>query len=176
MLFRVTSRLAVRRSNATPQLSPLQTVSYRSYAEDTHATPPSFNETKIHVNFSSPQSVLAQGDFDWLSINSTAGLMSIYPNHVPSVSELRPGLIQVAAGDKVDHFFASGGFCFVHRNSNVDISVLEAVPLEQLDLQAAQSALDEATRQVTSAKTDVERAEAEIAVEVNHSIVQALQK
>lgn len=50
----------------------------------------------------------------------------------------------------------------------------EAHPLENLDKSAAEQALHEAEAQLNSAKTDAERAEAQIAVEAGQAVVAAV--
>ncbi len=50
----------------------------------------------------------------------------------------------------------------------------EAHPLESFDLQSANEALREAEQQLNSAKSEKEKAEAQIAVEAGQAIVHAI--
>lgn len=49
----------------------------------------------------------------------------------------------------------------------------EAVPVENLDMQAARETLNKAQQQLSSASDEVARVEAQIAVEVSEAIVAA---
>lgn len=69
------------------------------------------------------------------------------PGHVPTISQLRPGVIAVHTElDKdVQKYFVSGGFAFAHADSSVEIAAVEAVPLEDLDPAAVKAGLAEYT-------------------------------
>lgn len=40
-----------------------------------------------------------------VDVSSTTGTFGILPNHVPAISVLKPGLISVYEGDKINKFF-----------------------------------------------------------------------
>lgn len=62
----------------------------------------------------------------------------------------------------------------VNDDSSVQILAEEAHPLDSFDLQAANEALREAEQQLSGAKSEKEKAEAQIAVEAGQAIVAAL--
>ena len=65
---------------------------------------------------------------------ATLVISAILPGHVPTVSQLRPGVVSVHVNDKdVKKYFVSGGFAFVHADSTADVCAVEAVPVEHLD-------------------------------------------
>lgn len=67
----------------------------------------------------------------------------------------------------------SSGTVTINDDSSVQVLAEEAVPIEKLDNQAAREALNQAQQALSSAKDDVEKAEAQIAVEVSEAIVAA---
>jgi F-type H+-transporting ATPase subunit delta len=45
-----------------------------------------------------------------------SGMFGIKANHVPTVAQLKPGVVELHSGPDVSKFFISGGFAFVHPN------------------------------------------------------------
>jgi F-type H+-transporting ATPase subunit delta len=91
------------------------------------------------------------------------------------VAELKPGVVSVTSTTGTEeHFFVSGGFAFVHANSTVDLSVLEAVPVDQLDPVRVKAGLDLFTKKASSAPNEQEAAKAQIGVEVHEAMTYAL--
>lgn len=62
----------------------------------------------------------------------------------------------------------------INEDSSVQVLAEEAVPIENLDAQAARDALSKAQQQLASASDEVAKAEAQIAVEVSEAIVAAV--
>ena len=71
-------------------------------------------------------------------------------------------------------YFVSSGSVTINEDSSVQILAEEAHPVEDLDLGEAKKALAEAQQDLGKAGTDVEKAEAQIAVEVAEELVKAL--
>lgn len=67
----------------------------------------------------------------------------------------------------------SSGTVTINDDASVQVLAEEAVPLENLDSQAARETLSAAQQQLSSASNDVAKAEAQIAVEVSEAIVAA---
>ena len=60
--------------------------------------------------------------------------MGVLANHVPSIEQLKPGLVEVieeAGGSK--QFFLSGGFAVVQPGSQLSINAVEGYPLEDFN-------------------------------------------
>ncbi|CAK9133467.1 unnamed protein product [Ilex paraguariensis] len=111
---------------------------------------------------------------DMVIVPATTGQMGILPGHVPTIAELKPGLLSVHEGNDVKKYFVSSGFAFVHANSFADIIAVEAVPIEQIDPALVQKGLAEFTQKLSSASTDSEKAEAQIGVDVHSALNSAL--
>jgi F-type H+-transporting ATPase subunit delta len=69
------------------------------------------------------------------------GYFGLKANHVPIISQLKPGIVELTSGTETEKYFVSGGFAFVHPNGVTDICVLEAATLDQVDGAAVKTAL-----------------------------------
>ncbi|CAM8878017.1 hypothetical protein QQ045_019159 [Rhodiola kirilowii] len=135
------------------------------------APTPNTIPTKITVNFVLPYaSELSNKEVDMVMVPASTGQMGILPGHVPSIAELKPGLLSVHEGNDVKKYFVSSGFAFVHANSVADIIAVEAVPLDQIDPAAVQKGLAEFTQKLSSASTDLEKSEAQIGIELHSAL------
>jgi F-type H+-transporting ATPase subunit delta len=113
---------------------------------------------------------------DMVLVPATTGDFGVLPGHVPTVSQLRPGVVSVHVSDKdVQRYFVSGGFCFVHADSTTDICAVEAVPVEQLDPEAVKKGLAEHQAKFVNAKDDVEKAHAQIGIDCCNAMVSAIE-
>ncbi|KAF3445625.1 hypothetical protein FNV43_RR10801 [Rhamnella rubrinervis] len=136
---------------------------------------PSSIPSKLTVNFVLPYaSELSTKEVDMVIIPATTGHMGVLPGHVATIAELKPGVLSVHEGNDVTKYFISSGFAFVHANSYADIIAVEAVPLDQIDASLVQKGLAEFTQKLSSASTDLEKAEAQIGVEVHSALNSAL--
>lgn len=111
---------------------------------------------------------------DMVIIPANTGQMGVLPGHVATVAELKPGIMSVHEGNDVTKYFLSGGFAFIHANSIADIIAVEAVPLDRIDANLVQKGLTEFTQKLNSASTDIEKAEAQIGVDVHSALNSAL--
>lgn len=107
-------------------------------------------------------------------VPATTGQMGVLPGHVATIAELKPGLLSVHEGSDVTKYFVSSGFAFIHANSVADIVAVEAVPLDNIDLSQVQKGLADFTQKLSSASSDLEKAEAQIGVEVHSALNAAL--
>ncbi|GMY22961.1 ATP synthase subunit delta', mitochondrial-like [Fagus crenata] len=138
-------------------------------------TTPSSIPTKLTVNFVLPYaSELASKEVDMIIIPATTGQMGVLPGHVATIAELKPGVVSVHEGNDVSKYFVSSGFAFIHANSYADVIAVEAVPIDQIDPNLVQKGLAEFTQKLSSASTDLEKAEAQIGVELHSALNFAL--
>merc|ERR1712142_1009212 len=133
------------------------------------------NMSQMAFTFAAPNGV----HYDAASVKqadvpSFSGSFGILPNHVPALAVLKPGVVTVYEEDgEVKKFFVSSGSVTVNEDASVQILAEEAHALDTLDVAEAKAALQEAQAQANSASGDVEKAEAQIAVEVAEEIVKA---
>ncbi|KAI8369201.1 F1 complex, delta/epsilon subunit of ATPase [Choanephora cucurbitarum] len=112
-----------------------------------------------------------------VNLAATSGDMGILANHVPSIEQLNPGVVEVIeSGEITKKFFVSGGFATINPDSSLNINAVEAFPLEELSLERVQAGLAEAQRQAGSAASEQEKAAAKIEVEVYEALQHALTK
>ncbi|THG15336.1 hypothetical protein TEA_005313 [Camellia sinensis var. sinensis] len=111
---------------------------------------------------------------DMVIIPASTGQMGVLPGHVATITELKPGILSVHEGNEVTKYFVSSGFAFIHANSYADIIAVEAVPIDQIDPSLVQKGLAEFTQKLNSATTDLEKAEAQIGVDVHSALNTAL--
>ncbi|XP_048447826.1 ATP synthase subunit delta', mitochondrial-like [Pyrus x bretschneideri] len=138
------------------------------------ATPSSI-PTKLTVNFVLPYaSELSAKEVDMVIIPASTGHMGVLPGHVATIAELKPGVMSVHEGTDVTKYFVSSGFAFIHANSIADIIAVEAVPLDRVDASLVQKGLAEFNQKLNSASTDLEKAEAQIGVDVHSALNSAL--
>ncbi|KAJ7003520.1 ATP synthase subunit delta' [Populus alba x Populus x berolinensis] len=136
---------------------------------------PSTIPSKITVNFVLPYaSELTSKEVDMVIIPATTGQMGVLPGHVPTIAELKPGVLSVHEGNDVKKYFLTSGFVFVHANSVADIVVVEAVPVDHIDQNLVQKGLADFTQKLSSATTELEKAEAQIGIDVHSALNSAL--
>ncbi|KAI5064338.1 hypothetical protein GOP47_0021008 [Adiantum capillus-veneris] len=107
-------------------------------------------------------------------VPATTGQMGILPGHVPTIAELKPGIMSVHEGSEVTQYFVSGGFAFVHPNSVADVTVVDAYPLDVFDPEEVRKGLAEFNAKSSTASTDAEKAEAQIGIQVHSALLSSL--
>jgi len=54
------------------------------------------------------------------------GMFGVLPGHVPTISELKPGVLEVTtAPGEIQKYFISSGFAFAHVDSTLDVCGIE---------------------------------------------------
>lgn len=105
-----------------------------------------------------------------VNIPSTAGDLGILADHVPTIQQLRPGLVEVTESTgSTKQFFVSGGFATVSEGSYLAINAVEAFAPEEFSLETVKSLLAEAQKNATSSN-DYVAEEAKIQIEVLEAI------
>jgi len=111
---------------------------------------------RFSVNFYTPHGLVSQGKLELALLPGVEGYFGVKANHVPTIAQLQPGVVELHDGAEISKYFVSGGFAFVHPNSVTDICVLEAATLDQFDSTAVKQALQAA--QAAAATDDYEAA------------------
>ncbi|KAI9738116.1 MAG: delta subunit of the central stalk of mitochondrial F1F0 ATP synthase, atp16 [Claussenomyces sp. TS43310] len=131
---------------------------------------------KIKLSLVLPhQSIYKSQDVVQVNIPAESGEMGVLANHVPSIEQLKPGLIEVieeSGGSK--QFFLSGGFATVQPNSVLSINAVEGYPVEDFSADAVRSQIAEAQKIVSGSGSEIDIAEAKIELEVLESLQAAL--
>ncbi|KAI9737125.1 MAG: delta subunit of the central stalk of mitochondrial F1F0 ATP synthase, atp16 [Cirrosporium novae-zelandiae] len=131
---------------------------------------------KIKLSLALPhQSIYKSTDVVQVNIPAESGEMGVLANHVPSIEQLRPGLVEIieeSGGSK--QFFLSGGFAVVQPNSQLTINAVEGFPIEDFSADAVKSQITEAQKIASGGGSEQDVAEAKIELEVLESIQAAL--
>lgn len=135
---------------------------------------------KLTFNFYVPsQAINRASPVDLVLIPALTGDFGVMPGHVPTVAQLRPGIVSIHTTlDKdVTKYFVAGGFAFVHADSTADVCAVEAVPLSDVDPDAVRAGLAEYTGKLAALQgkaDDYELAAAQAGVEVYSALSSAL--
>src|SRR5688572_28821444 len=97
--------------------------------------------------------------------------MGVLANHVPSIEQLKPGLVEIieeSGGSK--QFFLSGGFAVVQPGSQLSINAVEAYPMEDFSAEAVRNQITEAQKIAGGSGSEQDIAEAKIELEVGCTV------
>jgi F-type H+-transporting ATPase subunit epsilon len=113
---------------------------------------------KISFDLVSPERLLLSESAEMVTVPGSDGYFGVLYGHMPLISTLRPGMIDVKGGDKGDaKYFIRGGFAEV-TNTKVTVLAEEAIPMTELDLAALDLRIKDAEDDMLSATTDTQRA------------------
>jgi F-type H+-transporting ATPase subunit epsilon len=130
---------------------------------------------KLAFELVAPERLLASIEADMVVIPGAEGDFGVLPLHAPLMSLLRPGVIAVYQGDRVDRqLFVDGGFAEVNERGCIVLAE-RAEPLEDIQPEAARQNLRDAEEDLADAKTDAERSRCERLVEVARARVEAVE-
>lgn len=162
---------SLRAARAATRVRPSAIVSSfqrRSYADAV--------SDKIKLSLALPhQSIYTSKDVVQVNIPAESGDMGVLANHVPSIEQLKPGLVEVieeSGGSK--QFFLSGGFAIVQPGSQLSINAVEGYPLEDFNPDAVRSQISEAQKIAGGSGSEQDIAEAKIELEVLESLQASL--
>ncbi len=113
-----------------------------------------------------------------MKVPGVEGEYGITAGHTPIVSQMKPGIVSIVhgAGEEPEKFFVSGGFALTHADSSTDVSALEAVKLEDLDIEAIKSTFASSKSAFDSAEAgSMAKADAQISMETAKAMAAALE-
>ncbi len=131
---------------------------------------------RLRVSLVTPERTLFSDVADQVNISAERGDMGILADHVPIIEQLKPGIVEVMReGKEKSRFFVAGGFAVMQPGSVLELSAIEAWPVDALNPMAIQRALSEAASS-TGKGTEKEKAQAEVVHEVLLAMQQAVCK
>ncbi|KAF9166442.1 delta subunit of the central stalk of mitochondrial F1F0 ATP synthase, atp16 [Mortierella sp. AD011] len=140
----------------------------RSYATEAAAT-------GLRLTFAVPhQTLYKDTSVAQVNIAAVSGDMGILASHVPSIEQLRPGVVEIIENAATKKFFVSGGFATMNPDSSLNINAIEAFPVEDFSAETVRHSLAEAQRVAASGATEEEKLAAKIEVEVLESLQAAI--
>nr|CAG4652334.1 EOG090X0JDB [Triops cancriformis] len=142
-----------------------QTFQKRGYAD----------ANQMAFTFAAPTQVLYNNaSVKQVDVPSFSGSFGILPAHVPTLAVLKPGVVTVYEQDgSAKKYFVSSGTVTINEDSSVQVLAEEAVPVDTLDINAARDLLTKAQSDLSSAGSDIAKAEAQISIEVAEALVKA---
>ncbi|KAI4184640.1 MAG: hypothetical protein L6R41_004607 [Letrouitia leprolyta] len=132
---------------------------------------------KIKLTLALPhQAIYKSTDVVQVNVPAESGEMGVLANHVPSIEQLKPGLVEIIeeSGGGSKQFFLSGGFAIVQPGSQLSINAVEGFPLEDFSSDAVRSQITEAQKIAGGSGSEQDVAEAKIELEVLESLQAAL--
>ncbi|BES93788.1 ATP synthase [Nesidiocoris tenuis] len=156
-----TSRSAMRLLSSKPG----SVITKRGYADEMDFTLAAANKV-----------FYAKANVRQVDVPSFSGAFGILPKHVPTLAVLKPGVVTVYENDgTAKKVFVSSGTVTINEDSSVQVLAEEAHAVEDLDAAAAREALNKAQSDASRASTEIEKAEAQIALEVAEALVAVAQ-
>eukprot|EP01024_Parvocaulis_polyphysoides_P060497 TRINITY_DN6606_c0_g5_i1.p2 TRINITY_DN6606_c0_g5~~TRINITY_DN6606_c0_g5_i1.p2 ORF type:complete len:213 (-),score=33.40 TRINITY_DN6606_c0_g5_i1:458-1096(-) len=130
---------------------------------------------KLNLNLYLPhQTLFKNSPVEMAVVPAVTGDFGVMSDHVPTIAELRPGVLQVfKTSTDIEKYFVSSGFVFVHPDNTTDICAVEACKLDDVDGTAVSQALREWEGRL-NAGTEYEQVVAQIGVEVYSALESAL--
>ncbi|GFN15575.1 delta subunit of the central stalk of mitochondrial F1F0 ATP synthase, atp16 [Aspergillus tubingensis] len=127
---------------------------------------------KIKLSLTLPhQSIFKSAGVVQVNIPAESGEMGVLANHVPSIEQLKPGLVEIVEeGGASKKFFLSGGFAVVQPDSQLSINAVEGFPLEEFSIDNVRSQIAEAQKIANGSGSEQDIAEAKIELEVLESL------
>ena len=128
------------------------------------------------VNFElvSPEKLLLSEEVDMVLIPGSEGDFGVLPGHAPMISSLRPGVICVFLGGKVEkRVFVVGGFAEVTPD-RCTVLADKVIALEDMQLSDLQQLLKNSEEDLATAQSDKSRAEIEKNIGVLEAKIKAI--
>jgi len=125
----------------------------------------------LQLELVSPEKLILSVNVEMVVVPGSEGDFGVLPLHVPLLSSLRSGLVDVYKEGRqlADSYFVAGGFAEVTRES-CTVLVSEAVPVDHLTPAYVKGYQDTAERLLDHASTNEEHIEAQNAVKLADQI------
>lgn len=118
---------------------------------------------KLHFDLVSPEQRLFEGEVDMVVVPGEEGDFGVLPGHAPLMSAIRMGAIAVHDGGKITRTFIRGGFAEV-TPEGLSVLAEEAIDLGTFDASTLDQQITDAREDISAAKSDAEREQAEAAL------------
>lgn len=105
-----------------------------------------------------PERMIFDDEADLVIVRIADGELGVLVDHAPTVSTVEIGDVRIHQGDDRSVYATSDGFFKVSENL-VQVLVEEAVPAEEIDVDEAESRVEEAERELSEVSDDDERRE-----------------
>jgi F-type H+-transporting ATPase subunit epsilon len=116
---------------------------------------------KIPFELVSPERLLLSEEANMVTLPGTEGYFGVLAGHMPLITTLKPGVIDVTGGTAggEQRFFVLGGFAEV-TTTKVTVLAEEAMPMSDVDTVALEQRIKDAEEDVLLAKGENDRSHA----------------
>ena len=123
----------------------------------------------------SPDRLLMSADVAQVVLSGREGDFTVLPGHAPVVTTLRPSLVEVdlAANGETTRIFVRGGFADVAAD-RLTVLAEEAIMMDELDREALEQRIQDATEDMNDAADDHTRENARELMERLQALLEAL--
>jgi F-type H+-transporting ATPase subunit epsilon len=97
----------------------------------------------LHLEIVTPDRLAFSGEVDSVVIPGTEGEFGVLPQHIPLMTQIKPGELVVTVGPKKEYLAVGEGFATV-THTNVNILTDMAIQWEHIDEGAAEAAIERA--------------------------------
>lgn len=111
---------------------------------------------RLKFEITTPERTVYREEVDQVTVPTSAGEITILPNHIPLVSQITSGELAVKRGDSVTHMAVSGGFIEVRKNNEVVVLADSAEKAEEIDINRAEEARERARQLMNGKRRDEE--------------------
>jgi F-type H+-transporting ATPase subunit epsilon len=109
---------------------------------------------RIAFELVSPERLLLSDRYEMVVVPGGDGDFAVMPGHVPIMSTLRPGVIEIFEADRsIDRIFVNGGFAEV-SNDRLVVLAEEAIATADLDRAQVEQWVQNAREDIEDAKDD----------------------
>lgn len=108
----------------------------------------------IKFKIVTPERVLMEKEIDSLTVPTESGEITIMQNHIPLVSNLKPGEMRFKHAGTEEFFAVSGGFVEVRPNNEVVVLADTAELGNEIDVARAEKARQDALKMMQDNYTD----------------------
>ncbi len=131
----------------------------------------------MHVDVVSAESLIFEGEAEYVELPGESGGLGIYPSHTPLITRVRPGEVRIKVVGKANEefIFIAGGILEVQPN-RVTVLADTAIRGEDIDEAKAEAARKAAEEAVANAKSEVDLAKATSELAIMAAQIAALRK
>jgi F-type H+-transporting ATPase subunit epsilon len=119
---------------------------------------------QISFDLVSPERLLLSTEADMVTVPGTEGYMGVMAGHMPLVSTLRTGMIDVKKDGGETRYFIRGGFAEVSPRK-ITVLADEAIPMSELAVETLDQRIRDAEEDLAAAKTETDQRKASAAIE-----------
>jgi F-type H+-transporting ATPase subunit epsilon len=118
---------------------------------------------KLALEVFQPTKTKVSGEFDHIIVPGIDGDFGISENHTPFITKIRPGILQLFSGTKIDRYAIHDGFVTVDNNKIVIVcDVIENE--KEIDSKRAEASKERAEKRLKASAEEVDFRRAEFAL------------